>query len=224
MQEFNSEFIEMFLGVVRKYMQVRGQMSQKDLAEAAKVGVSTMSRFLNQKTNDLNGQLIARIVATLSIPLHEIIDFVHESYTDGFIRLVKFYKEEIDREASKQKMNTGYPGGVPGETQDANFKEQEAKPSGDSFIDDLQGLGTAARSAEAKVSASAGGPKRTLRFEADQNAKNSEPSIREKLQSLSPRQRAYLTDFLNLDMEGRDLMVDLGNNLFRYFKQKGMNI
>ncbi len=174
-----------------------------------------MSRFLNQKTNDLNAQLIARIVATLAIPLHEIIDFVHESYTDGFIRLVKFYKEEIEREGQKIRMNSGYPEGQ----QDAEFKSK----TGDPLVDELQSLGTAAKTVEAKVSASAGGPKRTLRFEGEGEAKSSEPSIREKLQSLSPRQRAYLTDFLNLDMEGRDLMVDLGNNLFRYFRQKGMS-
>jgi DNA-binding MurR/RpiR family transcriptional regulator len=49
MAEFKREKVEMFLGVVRKYMQVRGAMSQKDLAEQTDVGVSTMSRFLSQK-------------------------------------------------------------------------------------------------------------------------------------------------------------------------------
>jgi hypothetical protein len=50
----------------------------------------------------------------------------------------------------------------------------------------------------------------------------SEVPISEKLQSLSPRQKAYLSSFLDLDMEGRDLIVDLGNSLFNYFKQKGL--
>ena len=47
-------------------------------------------------------------------------------------------------------------------------------------------------------------------------------SIRDKLESLSPRQKAFMNDFLDLNVEGRDLVVDVGNNLFRYFKQKGM--
>ena len=91
-------------------------------------------------------------------------------------------------------------------------------------MDELSSLGgTAQQSAKARVDAG-GGKKRTLRFDPDPTAKNSQESIRDKLQSLSPRQRAYLTDFLGLDMEGRDLIVDLGNNLFRYFRQKGMDI
>ena len=49
MAEFKREKVEMFLGVVRKYMQVRGAMSQKDLAEQTDVGVSTMSRFMYKK-------------------------------------------------------------------------------------------------------------------------------------------------------------------------------
>ena len=65
MAEFNSDKTDEFLGVVRKYMQVRGNLSQKDLAELTEVGVSTMSRFINRKTTDLNPQLIAKIVAKL---------------------------------------------------------------------------------------------------------------------------------------------------------------
>ena len=94
MSQFDKDRVEIFLGAVRKYMQVRGPMSQKDLAELTDTGVSTMSRFLNQQTKELNENLIANITAKLSIPLHEIIDFVEESYTDQFIRLVKFYKGE----------------------------------------------------------------------------------------------------------------------------------
>ena len=95
MAEFHANKLEVFLGVVRKYMQVRGNLSQKDLAELTEVGVSTMSRFLNQKTSELNAQLISKIVAKLNIPLHEIIDFVDESYADKFVRLVRFYKDDV---------------------------------------------------------------------------------------------------------------------------------
>src|SRR5690606_26927489 len=94
MAEFNRDKLEMFLGVVRKYMQIRGPMTQKDLADLTGIGVSTMSRFLNLKTSELNAQLISKIVAKLAIPLHEIIEFVEEEYTEHFVRLVKFYREE----------------------------------------------------------------------------------------------------------------------------------
>jgi transcriptional regulator with XRE-family HTH domain len=94
MSQFDKDKIEVFLGAVRKYMQVRGPMSQKELAEITDTGVSTMSRFLNQQTKEMNANLIAHITAKLTIPLHEIIDFVEEAYTDQFIRLVKFYKGE----------------------------------------------------------------------------------------------------------------------------------
>jgi hypothetical protein len=47
-------------------------------------------------------------------------------------------------------------------------------------------------------------------------------TIREKLETLSPRQKAYLTDFLNLDVNDRDLIVDLGDAIFRYFRQRNV--
>ena len=200
MAQFNYDKIEDFLGIVRKYMQVRGGLSQKDLAELTEIGVSTMSRFLNRKTTELNPQLIAKIVAKLEIHLHEIIDFVAEAYSDKFVRLVKFYKEDSAM---------------------IDINELTADPDGD---DDpiLESLGTSAKSAKAKVSAG-GGKTRTIPFEPDNGSKNSNLSLKEKLENLTPRQKAYMTDFLSLDMEGRDLVVDLGNNLFRYFRQKGMD-
>ena len=33
-----------------------------------------------------------------------------------------------------------------------------------------------------------------------------------------------MTEFLNLKLEERDLIVDLGNNMFHYFKMKGMDL
>lgn len=206
MAEFNKDQVDEFLGVVRKYMQVRGQLTQKDLAEKAEVGVSTMSRFLGQKTTELNPQLIARIVATLEIPLHEIIDFVEEEFTDRFIRLVRFYKHEVGAEDSTQEPEESTP-----------------RRRAEDFADEMGlGLGTAKQNAKAKVNIA--GRTREIPFEAEDKGRGPEMSIKERLQSLSPRQKAYMTDFLNLDMEGRDLIVDIGNNLFRYFRQKGMDL
>ncbi len=144
-------------------------------------------------------------MAKLDIPLHEIIDFVEESYSDKFIRLVKFYKDDqaVGSESEEDLLSEG--------------------PAGDEFIDGFSSLGTAQKSATARVSAG-GGKTRTLQFDSDDTAPNSSKSIREKLESLSPRQKAYLSDFLNLDMEGRDLMVDLGNALVRFIRQKGMDL
>lgn len=45
MTDFNRDQVEFFLGTVRKYMQLRGNLSQKDLSEITGVGVSTISRF-----------------------------------------------------------------------------------------------------------------------------------------------------------------------------------
>ena len=196
MAEFKRERVEMFLGVTRKYMQVRGAMSQKDLAEQTDVGVSTMSRFLSQKSTELNPQLIAKITAKLNIPLHEMIDFVEEDFADRFIRLVKFYKDELkDSEFDPNDLGTGTtePGSSVSNT-------QETKP-----VEPVDNR-TANQRKEDKMKS------------------NAELSIREKLESLTPRQRAFMTEFLNLKIEERDLVVDLGNNLFQYFKVKGMDI
>lgn len=195
MAEFKRERVEMFLGVTRKYMQVRGAMSQKDLAEQTDVGVSTMSRFLSQKSTELNPQLIAKITAKLNIPLHEMIDFVEEDFADRFIRLVKFYKDELkDSEFDPNDLGTS------AETTRNIAIEKEAAP-----VEPVDNR-TANQRKEDKVKS------------------NAELSIREKLESLTPRQRAFMTEFLNLKLEERDLIVDLGNNLFQYFKVKGMDI
>ena len=84
-------------------------------------------------------------------------------------------------------------------------------------------LGTAKRPARANVGVGKAGIKRSLPYEPDSTAKISPENIQNKVNALSPRQKQYLTEFLNLDMENRDLMVDLRNNLFRYFKQKGLD-
>lgn len=94
MISFSPDFLENFLAVVRKYMQLRGGLTQKDLSEQMNVGISTMSRFLNLKTSNVDEQLVANIIATLGIPLHEIIDGVQEESTETFKRLVQFYKDQ----------------------------------------------------------------------------------------------------------------------------------
>lgn len=195
MAEFKREKLEMFLGVTRKYMQVRGAMSQKDLAEQTDVGISTMSRFLSQKSTELNPQLIAKITAKLSIPLHEMIDFVEEDFADRFIRLVKFYKDELSEgeidvhELKESAPNTGAL------NTERNSPQQERK---------LERV--------------------DIEREKVNSKKQNDKSIREKLESLTPRQRAFMTEFLNLKLEERDLIVDVGNNLFQYFKMKGMDL
>lgn len=191
MAEFRKDKLDMFLGVTRKYMQVRGAMSQKELAEQTDVGVSTMSRFLSQKSSELNPQLIAKITAKLNIPLHEMIDFVEEDFADRFIRLVKFYKDELnDSEFDPNSVEATTAGGDNKDSSKAEVTESRA-------------------------------PNQRKEDKAKSTA---ELSIREKLESLTPRQRAFMTEFLNLKLEERDLIVDLGNNLFQYFKMKGMDI
>jgi hypothetical protein len=127
-----------------------------------------MSRFLSQKSTEMNPQLIAKIVAKLNIPLHEMIDFVEEDFSERFVRLVKFYKDEL--------------------------------PSGEGLIPP--------ETEELK-------PKPAVKTEA---------STKEKLETLTARQKAFMTEFLNMKPEERDLIVDLGNNLFQYFKMKGMDL
>jgi len=217
MAEFHREKLEEFLSVVRKYMAVRGPMSQKELAELTDTGVSTMSRFLTMKANDINPQLIAKIIAVLDVPLHEVIDFVEEDYADKFIRLVKFYKNDDEPEQGF----SSDPNQVIGEKSEIANSNDETITMKRTLDDSIAGtLGTAQKNVQAKIKI--GGKSRTIPFEADSSDRGSEPKLKEKLESLSPRQKAYMTDFLNLDMEGRDLIVDIGNNLFRYFKHRGV--
>ncbi|MBT3981573.1 MAG: helix-turn-helix domain-containing protein [Bacteriovoracaceae bacterium] len=198
MVRFNRDYLDDFLGVIRKYMQVRGALSQKDLANLVGVGISTMSRFLNRKTRELDEQFIAKIVARLNIPLHEIIDFIEEDSTEQFKRLIQFYKDG------------------PMEPPPSSDNEEEE----DEFNDVFSSLGTAERTTTAKVKI--GGKTRSIPFRADDGARNNPTTLRDKLERLTPRQKAYLSDFLELDVEGKDLVVDVGNSLFRYFRQKGV--
>ncbi len=223
MAEFNKDKLDEFLGIVRKYMQVRGSLTQRDLAEKADIGVSTMSRFLTRKTADINPTIVAKIVAVLEIPLHEMIDFVEEDYTDKFVRLVKFYKsaEELGGSSNKESDIPSATAGTKAEEAALQSQATLSDPLESALLDGLS-IGTAQRSANAKVQI--GGKSRNIPFSPDETGRNSELSLKEKMAQLTPRQKAYMSDFLSLDMEARDLIVDLGNDLFRYFRQKGMII
>lgn len=166
-------------------MQLRGALSQKELAEQMNVGISTMSRFFSLKTSNVDEQLVANIVATLNLPLHEIIDGVEEESTETFKRLVQFYKE--------QKPADEQPGPI-NETRKMN------------------------------ATINVGGKKQYMPFGESGRSQvtKTEVSMKEKLEALSPRQRAYLNDFLNLDVNDRDLIVDLGDAIFRYFRQRNI--
>jgi transcriptional regulator with XRE-family HTH domain len=219
MTEFNREKLEDFLATVRKYMQLRGPMSQKDLAERTDTGVSTMSRFLGRKTADINPQLVAKIVANLDIPLSEVVDFVEEGYWERFRRLVSFYKGESAPTPAPAPTQTQTTAAPPTDQTATTTSAPSGDPLEDALVDTLS-TGTAQRQATATVKV--GNQSRKIPFNADMSGPNSETALRDKLAQLSPRQKAYVSDFLSLDMEARDLIVDLGNDLFRYFRQKGM--
>lgn len=192
MIRFSPEFLENFLAVVRKYMQLRGGLTQKDLSEMMSVGISTMSRFLNLKTSSVDEQLVANIIATLNIPLHEIIDGVEEDSTETFKRLVQFYKEQ---KTAEQK---------PVANEDATRTQAESRTKTTATIN-------------------VAGKRQQMPFgEQPLGGTRTDITIREKLETLSPRQKAYLNDFLNLDGNDRDLVVDLGDAIFRYFRQRNV--
>jgi transcriptional regulator with XRE-family HTH domain len=189
MIRFNTDFLETFLAVVRKYMQLRGSLTQKDLAEQTDINISTMSRFLNLKTSNVDEQLVAKIIATLNIPLHEIIDGIEEESTDTFKGLVQFYKEHRP-------------------------VEEKNSPNG----------GVAPEIKKTNPTINIGGRKQQIPFgePARPERNRQELTMKEKIETLSPRQRAYLNDFLNLDVNDRDLIVDLGDAIFRYFRQRSL--
>lgn len=190
MIRFNSDFLENFLAVVRKYMQLRGGLTQKDLSEMMNVGISTMSRFLNLKTSTVDEQLVANIIATLNIPLHEVIDGIEEDSTETFKRLVQFYKEQKTADQKSEETAT--------RTQDAKIKTN--------------------------ATINIGGRKQSVPFGEGVVGQKTDVSIREKFETLSPRQKAYLNDFLNLDVNDRDLIVDLGDAILRYFRTRNLEL
>ena len=195
MIHFNPDFLENFLAVVRKYMQLRGGLTQKDLSEMTGVGISTMSRFLNLKTSSVDEQLVANIIATLNIPLHEIIDGVEEESTETFKRLVQFYKEQ-----KSSDQNSG--------------AAQESS-----------GMATEAR-LKTNATINVAGRKQQMPFGENPNRSmtSTNLTLKEKLESLTPRQKAYVNDFLSLSVDDRDLIVDLGETIFKYFRARNLEI
>lgn len=209
MSQFHKEQVALFLGAVRKYMEIRGPMTQRELAEATETGVSTMSRFLNQQTQELNPNLIANITAKLNIPLMEIIDFVEEDYSDEFLRLVRFYKGE---DPTKTSQSFKAPEPKEKASDDDSFEDEEGQEELAKALNDggsRQNVSTSIRI----------GNKRTpLNYVAE-----GEGSLKDKIKRLSLHQKGFLSGFLNLDNDGRDLVANVGNEIINHLKQKGLD-
>jgi transcriptional regulator with XRE-family HTH domain len=201
MVKFENDHLDMFLGVVRKYMQLRGGLSQKELAEKINVGISTMSRFLNQKTKELDPQLIAAIIAKLNIPLHEIIDFVSEDSTALFKKMVTLYKDSEPTE-----------------------EEEGTEASGDSDLDSFEhSLDNDHAQTRTKTTASIRGTK--IPFgEREQERRQGLKTTGEKLSELTARQKGFLSEFLDLDMDGKDLVISAGEVIIKYLNRKQFDL
>jgi transcriptional regulator with XRE-family HTH domain len=191
---FDSNYLDAFLTTVRKYMAIRGGYSQKDLAEKVNVGISTMSRFLNQKTKELDPQLIAAIVAKLNIPLHEIIDFIEEDSTALFKKMVTLYIEPDSTD--KESMN----------------KEADA------FEETLGKEET-----KTQTTANIRGVKVSFGERRADDRRNTR-TTGEKLADLTARQKGFLSDFLDLDVDGQDLVVSAGEVIIKYLNRKQFEI
>jgi transcriptional regulator with XRE-family HTH domain len=191
---FDSNYLDAFLTTVRKYMAIRGGYSQKDLAEKVNVGISTMSRFLNQKTKELDPQLIAAIVAKLNIPLHEIIDFVEEDSTALFKKMVTLYIE-------------------PDSTDKGSMNEEA-----DAFEETLGKEET-----RTQTTANIRGVKVSFGERRADDRRNTR-TTGEKLADLTARQKGFLSDFLDLDVDGQDLVVSAGEVIIKYLNRKQFEI
>lgn len=205
MAQFDKDQLPLFLGVVRKYMEIRGPMTQRELAESTDTGVSTMSRFLNQQTQELNPNLIAKITATLNIPAMEIIDFVDEGYSEEFLRLVRFYKGE--EPATKPQPGVGVP-----KTGGEDFDDDAGQEELARALDD----GGSRKSTSASIRV--GGKKTQLNYVAEGDG-----NLKDKIKRLSLHQKGFLSGFLNLDQDGRDLIANVGNEIINHLKQKGLD-
>ncbi len=196
MINFNKDQLEYFLSVIRKYMSLRGGLSQKDLAERTQIGISTLSRFLNLKTKEIDEQIVARIVADLAVPMHEIIEFVEEEDADKFKKLVAFYKEEMQKQAASPL----FP---------------EEKEEGD---------GVKSTAPERKgILAKQDQLRGNIFHEMNDPRLKQLEDFRDRMQKLTPRQRAYMSDFLELEAEAREVVVEVGETVIRYFKSRKMN-
>ena len=211
MSEFNSKYLDHFLSIVRKYMQLRGPYSQKELSDLVEVGVSTISRFLNKKTSELNPQLIARIVAKLEIPLSEFIDFVEESYEERFKRLVRYHENDGAPPVSGTKDKSTIENLIKGELNENDSREKNRR-----LVERRDGTSKRPVKAEVRHGSS---EKRPIYFEPEKDDKNRE-ELKGKFKNLSLRHRAFVNNFMNLDIDERDLLVDIGEKMLTYFKNK----
>ena len=197
MVRFDSMYLEPFLTTVRKYMAIRGGYSQKDLAEKINVGISTMSRFLNQKTKELDPQLIAAIVAKLNIPLHEIIDFIEEDSTALFKKMVTLYIEPESTDRSNESSEA--------QAFEDNLGHEETRKQTKATI---RGISI---------------PFGERRGDGD-DRRGKERTTGEKLADLTARQKGFLSDFLDLDMDGQDLVVSAGEVIIKFLNRKQFEI
>ena len=203
MVQFHKDKLTLFLGVVKKYMKIRGSLSQKELSDLTNTGPSTMSRFLTQQTQALDADLIARIVAKLNIPLNEIIDFVDEETEKEFFRSVKYHKGEEIEGLGQDSSNVFEDDETMGDDQD---QEELAKALND---------GGSQKNTTAQIKV--GNKKTTLTYVAEGKA-----PFKEKIKNLSLHQKGFLSGFLNLDNDGRDLVANVGNEIINHLKQKGL--
>ena len=200
MEYFVREFLGMFLNIVRKYMIIRGNLSQKELSTMSGIPESTLSRLLNEKTKELDERVIANLCARLEIPIYEIADFIREESVEKFRLEVKKYRPDYQEESGNF---TPAPG-------------MERQKGASNFEEGLLSSALGQKAAKPK------GQNNENNDQEQNKSTSANLTLREKLERLSPRQKAYITDFLELDMEGRDLIVDLGSSLFRYFRQRGL--
>lgn len=217
MSKFDKDKLQDFLAVCSKYMKLRDISTQKQLADEIAVGVSTMSRFMSMKITDIDEVLVAKIVAKLAIPPMEIADFVEEDFTDQFLRLVRAFRETPGSQATSSTTQES----AQAERPQGGYRTSIGTESEfDEAVISSLGVGGSGKAANANVNI--GGKRATVPFRSDEGGRSSSENIQQRLAELTPRQKAYMTDFLHLDIEGRDLIVDLGNELFRYFRQKGL--
>ncbi len=189
MIRFKSDFLEVFLAVFNKYRTIKG-FSQKEVSEMVGVHESKLSRFLTFKTSNVDEQLVANIIATLDLPLREVIDGVEDDSADDFIDLVQFYK---DQKLTEQR---------------ASSREDVGRPGADAKT-------------KTHATINIGGSRQKMPFgETMTGQVKTELTLRDKLEALSPSHKAFMSDFLNLNGNDRDLMVNMGNILLSVFKQR----
>jgi transcriptional regulator with XRE-family HTH domain len=179
---FNEDFMNVFLPVVRKYMEIRQIQTQKDLADLTGIGPTSINRFFNLRTTSIDDRTVANIIACLDIPLHEIIDAVAIESTDALRGLVKFYKEQRTSDQVEEV--------------------------------------TERRQTHATINV--GGRKQQMPF--GERTEKRDLTVREKLESLTPTQKAYINEFLDLDPHDRDLIVSLGDVVLRYYRTRNLVI